>query len=212
LIEVVVDVDDTIISTDRSMRATWCEVLGREIPLEAVENLRLEQIFMKFASPEQKAHAGEFQRRFWDISLGLEEPKADLFKLHEPILFSAEILQKWIKHCKLVYLTGRPESLRDPTFGELKKFGFPTNNTQLVMLSLEDFAGVRGINLSAPTLADARFKLFSAIFKEHNIVRVVDDFPGYFPIYRQFGVPDRIGLLRQNTHHSNTSIKALREP
>jgi hypothetical protein len=196
VIEVVVDVDDTIIKTDRSMHAVWCEVLGYEIPLEAVETLSLEQIFMKFASLEQKAHAGELQRRFWDISLGLKEPEADLFRLHEPIPFSAEILQKWINHCKLVYLTGRPESMRDPTFSELKKFGFPTDNTQLVMFSLEDFARVRGIDPSAPTLTDARSKLFSAIFKEHNIVRVVDDYPSYFPIYRQFCVPDRIGLLR----------------
>jgi hypothetical protein len=86
--------------------------------------------------------------------------------------------------------------MRDPTFSELKKFGFPTNDTQLVMFSLEDFARVRGINPSAPTLADARSRLFSAVSKEHNIVRVVDDYPSYFPIYRQFAVPDRIGLLR----------------
>jgi hypothetical protein len=75
VIEAVVDVDDTIINTDRSMHAAWREVLGCEIPLEAVETLRLEQIFMKFASPEQKAHAGELQRRFWDISLAWKNLK-----------------------------------------------------------------------------------------------------------------------------------------
>jgi hypothetical protein len=196
VIGVVVDVDDTLISTDRSMQAVWREVLGREIPLEAVETLRLEQVFVKFASPEQKARGDGLQRRFWDISLGLEEAGVDLFRLHEPIPFSAEILQKWINRCRLVYLTGRPENMRDPTFSELKEFGFPTNNTQLIMFSLEDFARVRGINPSGPTLADARFKLFSAISKEHNIVRVVDDYPSYFPIYKQFNIPDRIGLLR----------------
>jgi hypothetical protein len=196
VIAAVVDVDDTLVSTDRSMHAVWCEVLGGEIPLEAVETLRLEQVFMKFASPEQKARGGELQKRFWDISLGLEEAEADLFRLHEPIPFSAEVLQKWVNHCKLVYLTGRPENMRGSTLGELRKFGFPTKNTQLVMFSLEDFARVRGINPSGPTLADARSKLFSVIFKEHDIVRVVDDYPSYFPIYRQFGVPDRIGLLR----------------
>jgi hypothetical protein len=196
VIGVVVDVDDTLISTDRSMQAVWREVLGCEIPLEAVETLRLEQVFLKFASPEQKARGDELQRRFWDISLGLEEAGADLFRLHEPIPFSAKILQKWISHCKLVYLTGRPENMRDPTFNELKEFGFPTENTQLVMYSLEDFARVRGINPSGPTLADARSKLFSAISKEHNIVRVVDDYPSYFPIYKQFNIPERIGLLR----------------
>jgi hypothetical protein len=68
------------------------------------------------------------------------------------------------------------------------------------MFSLEDFARVRGINPSGPTLVDAKSKLFSALFKEHNVVRVVDDYPGYFPIYKQFGVPDRIGLLRSRRY------------
>jgi len=196
MISVVVDIDDTLISTDRSMQGVWREVLGCEVPLDAVETLGLEQIFMRFASPEQKAHGNELQRRFWDISLCLEEVGIKLFKLHEPMPFSAEVLQTWTNHCRLIYLTGRPETTRDLTLGELEKCGFPTGNTQLVMFSLEDFARVRGINPSGPTLVDAKSRLFSAIFKEHNIVRVVDDYPGYFPIYKQFGVPDRIGLLR----------------
>jgi len=63
------------------------------------------------------------------------------------------------------------------------------------MFSLEDFARVRGVNPSGPTLVDAKSKLFSTISKKHNVVRVVDDYPGYFPIYKQFDVPERIGLL-----------------
>lgn len=196
MISVVVDVDDTLISTDRSMQGVWREILGREVPLNDVETLGLEQIFMKFASPEQRARISELQKRFWDISLCLEKIGIELFKLHEPIPFSANILQTWASHCKLIYLTGRPETMRDLTLGELEKFGFPTSNTQLVMFSLEDFSRVRGINPSGPTLIDTKSKLFSIISKERNIVRVVDDYPGYFPIYKQFGVPDRIGLLR----------------
>jgi hypothetical protein len=196
MISVVVDVDDTLISTDRSMQGVWREILGCEVPLAAVETLGLDQIFMKFASQEQKARGSELQRRFWDISLCLEEVGVELFDLHDPIPFSSDILQTWIDHCKLVYLTGRPETTRDLTLSELKKFGFPTNNTQLVMFSLEDFARVRGINPSGPTLVEAKSRLFSALSKKHNIVRVVDDYPGYFPIYNQFGVPDRIGLMR----------------
>jgi hypothetical protein len=200
VISVVVDVDDTLISTDRSMQGVWREVLGCEVPLDAVETLGLEQIFMKFASSEQKTRVSELSRRFWDISLCLEEVGIELFKLHEPIPFSAEVLQTWTNHCRLIYLTGRPETTSDLTLGELEKFGFPISNTQLVMFSLEDFARVRGINPSGPTLVDAKSKLFSALFKEHNVVRVVDDYPGYFPIYKQFGVPDRIGLLRSRRY------------
>jgi hypothetical protein len=196
VIGVVVDIDDTVISTDRSMQGVWREVLGCEVPLDAVETLGLEQIFTKFASPEQKARVSELSRRFWDISLCLEGVGIELFKLHEPISHSAKVLQTWTNHCRLIYLTGRPETTRDLTLGELEKFGFPTNNTQLVMFSLEDFARARGINPSGSTLVDAKSRLFSTISREHNIVRVVDDFPGYFPIYKQFGVSDRIGLLR----------------
>jgi hypothetical protein len=206
VISVVVDVDDTLISTDRSMQGVWREILGCNVPLDAVETLSLEQIFMKFASPKQKTRVSELQRRFWDISLCLEEVGIELFKLHEPIPFSAEVLQTWTNHCRLIYLTGRAETTRDLTLGELEKFGFPTSNTQLVMFSLEDFARVRGINSSGPTLIDAKSKLFSRISKEHDIVRVVDDYPGYFIIYKQFGVLDRIGLLRSRRYSSQQYI------
>jgi len=168
--------------------------------LDDVETLGLEQIFNKFASPEQKTRASELSRRFWGISLCLEEAGTELFKLHEPIPFSAEVLQTWTNHCRVIYLTGRPESVRELTLGELEKFGFPTSNTQLVMFSLEDFARVRGLNPSGPTLVDAKSRLFSVISKEYKIVRVVDDYPGYFPIFKQFGVPDRIGLLRSKRY------------
>ena len=193
---VVVDVDDTLISTDKSMQGVWREVLNREIPLEAVEALSLEQIFMKYASPEQKARASEFQRRFWNIVLCLENIGVKLVELQEPVSFAADALQKWSKQCTLVYLTGRTENTRDLTLGQLEKFGFPTDNIQLTMLILEDYARVRGVNPSGPTVVDAKSRLFSAISKEQNVVRVIDDFPGYFPVFKQFGVPERIGLLR----------------
>jgi hypothetical protein len=196
VIGVVVDIDDTLVSTDRSMQGIWREVLGCEVPLDAVETLGLEQIFDKFASPEQKTRVSELSRRFWDISLCLEEVGVKLFELHEPTPSSAEILQTWVNHCKLIYLTGRPETARDLTLSELKKFGFPTDNIQLVMFELEDFARVRGIKPSGPTLVDAKSKLFSAILEEFSIVRIVDDYPSYFRIYKEFGVPDRIGLMR----------------
>jgi len=135
VIGVVVDIDDTLISTDLSMQGVWREVLGCDVPLDAVQTLGIEQIFEEFASPKQKTQVSELSRRFWDISLCIEEVGVKLFGLHEPIPFSAEILQTWVNHCKLIYLTGRPENVRDLTFNELKKFGFPTSNTQLVMFS-----------------------------------------------------------------------------
>ncbi|MDH5461432.1 MAG: hypothetical protein OEX09_04325 [Candidatus Bathyarchaeota archaeon] len=207
LIGVVVDVDDTLISTGRRMQGVWREILGREVPLEAVETYGLEQIFMKFASPEQIARVREFQKRFWDLLLCLEEVGVELLRLHEPVPYAADVLQSWSKHCRLVYLTGRTENTRDITLGELEKFGFPTKNIQLVMFDLEDYSRAKGENPSGPTLIDAKSRLFSLICQEHDVVRVVDDYPDYFPIYRQSGVTDRIGFLRPRKYSRQQYIE-----
>jgi hypothetical protein len=196
MISVVVDVDDTLINTERRIQGVWRELLGREVPMRAVETLGLGQIFEKFASSDQKARANELRKKFWDIILCLENIGNELAELDEPIPFAAEVLQKWSKHCQLVYLTGRTENTRELTLDQLRKFGFPTDNIQLMMFNLEDYACARGLNPSGPTQVDTKSKLFSSISKKYNVVRVVDDYPGYFPIYKQFDIPERIGLLR----------------
>lgn len=206
MISVVIDVDDTLIDTERRIQAVWHQILGREIPIQAIESLNSRQIFEKFALLDEKARISELRKRFWDILLCSEQIGIELLKLHEPIPFAANILQTWKKHCKLVYLTGRPETTRDLTLGELKKFGFPNENIQLTMFTLEDFARVRGENPSGPTLVEAKFRLFSSISKKHNVVRVVDDYPGYFTVYRQFNVPERIGLLRPKRYSQQDYI------
>jgi hypothetical protein len=196
MISVVVDVDDTLISTERRMQGVWRELLGCEVSLEVVKTLGLEQIFMKYASSEQRARISEFQKRFWDIVLCLEEVGVELLKLHQPVPFGADVLQKWSTQCRLVYLTGRTENTRELTLTELKKFGFPVDEAELVMFSIGDYDRARGLNPSGSTLVDAKSRLFSLISNQHHVVRVVDDYPDYFIIYKQFNVPDRIGLLR----------------
>jgi hypothetical protein len=196
MISVVVDVDDTLINTQRREQGVWHQVLGRQIPMEAVETLGLAQIFEKFASSDQKAHANELRKRFWDILLCLENIGVELAELDKPIAFAAEVLQRWSKNCQIVYLTGRTENTRDLTLDQLRKFGFPTDNIQLAMFNLEDYARARGLSSSGPTLVEVKSRLFSSISKQLDVVRVVDDYPGYFAVYKQFGVPERIGLLR----------------
>jgi hypothetical protein len=196
MVSVVVDIDDTLINTERRMRRVWEVLLDREVPMLAVETLGMEQMFLKFASRDQKARVKEFQKRFWDILLCLDDAGVELIELDEPVPFAADVLQSWSRQCVLVYLTGRIEKTRNLTLDELNRFGFPTDNTQLVMFDVEDYARARGENPSGPTLVDAKAKLFSAIARQHKVVRIVDDYPGYFSVYREFGVPDRIGLLR----------------
>jgi len=123
-----------------------------------------------------------------------EKVGVDLLKLEEPIPFAAKTLQAWSKHCMLVYLTGRPETTRSSTLQKLKTLGFPTKNVELAMCRLSDYARARG-EQTGLTLVEARHMLFSSICKRHNVTRVVDDYPGYFTIYKDFKIPERIGLL-----------------
>jgi len=193
---VVVDVDDTLIDTGQRMHRVWSILLDREIPKEAIETLSLEQIFMKFTSQEQKTRVKEFQRRFWDILLCLEEVGVKSFELHKPIPLAADTLQTWSEENRIIYLTGRTENMRSLTLDEFKKFRFPTENTELVMFNPEDYARPKGENPSGPTLVDTKSRLFSTIRRSYNVVRVIDDYPGYFPIFKQYDIPDRIGYLR----------------
>lgn len=203
---VVLDVDDTLIRTARRMQGVWRVLLGRNLPMEAVKTLSLEQIFVKYASPKQKARVGEFQRRFWDIVLCLEDVGVELLELHTAVPFAAAVLQSWRQKYRLVYLTGRTENTRQLTLAELKRFGFPVDDVELLMFNVKDYARARGVNPSGPTLVDAKSKLFFSLSKKHDVVRVVDDYPGYFPIYKQYAVPDRIGLLRPKRYEPQQYI------
>lgn len=200
MFSVIVDVDDTLIDTGRRMHRVWSLLLDREIPMEIVETLSLEQIFMKFATQEQKSRVGEFQKRYWDILLCLEKAGVESLKLHEPIPFAADVLQKWSKKSEIVYLTGRTENTRSLTINELKKFGFPTENTRLVMFRPEDYARPKGENPAGPTLIDIKSSLSSEICKSSNVIRVIDDYPGYFPIFERLEIPDRIGFLHSKKY------------
>jgi len=119
--------------------------------------------------------------------------------LDEAVPFAADVLQEWSKQCGLVYLTGRTENTRELTLRELVKFGFPTENVQLLMFNVEDYARMLE-DFSGSTLIDAKARLLSSLSKKHEVVRVVDDYPCYFPVYKRFGIPERIGLLRSKRY------------
>ncbi|HUW48772.1 MAG TPA: hypothetical protein VMW36_08530 [Patescibacteria group bacterium] len=68
------------------------------------------------------------------------------------------------------------------------------------MFSPEDYARPKGESPSRPTLVDTKSKLLSEICEKSNVVRVIDDYPGYFPIFKQLSIPDRIGYLSQKNY------------
>jgi hypothetical protein len=188
MISVVVDIDDTLINTQRRIWSAWQLVLNREIPFEAVETMGARLVWQKYANSDQSAW-----NHFWSILLCVDSAGLRLLELDEPVPCAAEILQDWVKWCELIYLTGRPQTSKSLTLDELKKFGFPTENVHLMMFTLEDWENFSSISSS---LVETRSRVFSSIFDRHDVVRIVDDDPRYFSVYQKFEVPDRIGLLR----------------
>jgi hypothetical protein len=202
MITVIVDIDDTLIDTRQRMHRLWNLLLDREIPKQAAETLSLEQIFMKFATKEQISRVRDFQKRFWNLLLCLDKAGVESLGLHKPIPYAADILQSWNKKAKLVYLTGRTENTRSLTLDELRRFGFPIKDIKLVMFKPEDYARPKGENPSGPTLVDTKSMLCADICKDTNVIRVIDDYPGYFTIFKQLEIPDRIGFLNPRKYKS----------
>jgi hypothetical protein len=189
---VVVDVDDTIVDTRRRAQGIWRHVLSCEVPMEELDSMRALQIFERHATDEQRTRMKELQGLFQDTLLCRNEAGMRLMELDEPVPDASEVLNRWSEEYAIVYLTGRLETLREETLDELGRFGFPLENAQLVMFDAEDWGRA--------ALGDARARLFSTVSEEHEVIRVVDDFPGYFPTYRKFDVPERIGLLRSRLY------------
>jgi len=187
VIGVVVDVDDTIVNTQRRIRAVWQHVLGKELDLDAVESLSSRQILERFGGSNEDTWT-----RFWSVLLCSNKAGIKFLRFDEPIPFAAEVLKSWSERCLLVYLTGRPENMRDLTLTQFERFGFPTRNARLVMFGEKDWESF----VSVESVVEVRTRVFSDVANDCDVVRVVDDTPRFFSVYKKFTVPDRVGFLR----------------
>jgi len=186
---IVVDIDDTLVDTEHRRNAAWRRVLGREIPMKVTESSGSREILRKYAFSDRR-----IWEKFWLLLLCLEEGGADLLKLDSPIPYASKVLRSWSASHKLIYITGRTENMRQLTLEELRRFGFPTSRADLEMFTLKDWISFLS---SASSVIKTRSEVFSSILKRYNVVRVVDDFPDFFDAYKQFNVPDKVGLLRK---------------
>jgi len=180
---VVVDIDDTLIDTDRRRWAAWCMVLNHEIDFEVVRTSSSKKILTDLwcGSEEQ-------WKEFWKILLCWDDRGIGLFRLDEPIQFAPEVMQELAETLGVVYLTGRTSNMHGLTLRELAQFGFPVANVDLVMSpNFEDY-------LASPK--QTRSTLLTSTLRGRKAVLVVDDNPLYFSLYREFGIPHRIGFLR----------------
>lgn len=185
----VVDIDDTVIDIGRRRHVAWCKILSREIPMKVTDSSGSLEILKRYASSDRR-----IWEKFWLLTLCVEEGGADLLKFDKPIPYASKVLQNWSEKYKLIYLTGRTENMRQLTIDQLKKFGFPTRGTDLEMFKLKDW--MRFFSQQS-SVVKTRSIIFSSILKRYNVMRVVDDYPSFFAAYREYHIPDRVGLLRK---------------
>lgn len=188
-----VDIDNTIIDTRPRLQGIWLELLGRHVSEDDLHSTDHVGIFEKYADDEQKARAQSLQRRFWELLLCESEIGMRLADLDRPIAHAAGVLRQWSLDSSIAYVTGRPDTVRDLTLKQMMEFGYPLQNAILIMYHLEDYAYLKG-ERSGRTLLQVRTGIFRNLIAEHDVIRVVDDIPGHFGIYRRFGVPERIGI------------------
>lgn len=177
------DIDDTLIDTDRRRWAAWCMVLNREIDFGAVRTSSSKKILTDLG-----CGSDELWKEYWKILLCLDRRGIGLLRLDEPIQFAPEVMQELAETLGVVYLTGRTSSMHELTLRELAQFGFPVEDIDLVMSpNFEDY-------LASP--AEMRKALLRSMVRAKDVVLVVDDNPLHFSLYRELGIPCRVGFLR----------------
>ncbi len=194
MISIIVDIDDTLIDTKVRTKQIMDTILECKIPLEELDVLTQQQIFEKYASDEQKAQAKELRQKFLNALLCKSELGFQTLKYNKPIPHAAKVLQMWEKTHKIIYLTGRLNIIFDETFDELSKFGYPVDNTDLHMFNPDDWEN--GV------LHEARERILGTITQSLKVIRVIDDYPGYFQAYKLFSIPERIGYRHSQIYSS----------
>ena len=130
---VVVDIDGTLIDIFERLRAAMSLVLERAVLLDDVRSMTTSQLFETYATEEQREHLAVLHERLWNLLLCEDELGFSLLRHDVPIPYAAEVLESWSKTNKVVYLTGRLDTTRDDTLRQLEGFGFPVDNTELIM-------------------------------------------------------------------------------
>jgi beta-phosphoglucomutase-like phosphatase (HAD superfamily) len=194
---VLVDVDDTLVDTDRRRWTAWRMVLDREIEFQIVGKWSSRRILKDLAHGDKRVW-----RQFWRILLCWDKRGVKIIQLDEPIPFAREVLEKWARSFRIVYLTGRTSNMCDITLKELGKFGFPILNTDLVMSpDLESY-------LNSPE--KSRRDLVTKVMNKLNVIVAVDDNPFWMTLYKQLNISQRIGLLRSERYPRDAYRDATR--
>ena len=192
---VVVDIDDTIVDTRERRRAALSLVLGGDVPKDLLGERIDHRSLLKRLRPDGE----ELWKRFWRIILCWDEAGPPLLHLDKPIPHAPQALKKWGKRYHIVYLTGRTRNMEELTKEELKRFGFPVDGASFFMAEDPEEFMVSPLKVRAA--------LFPRILEKWRVVRVVDDIPIYFTVYKRYKVPERIGILRRERYTPETYLR-----
>lgn len=181
---VVLDIDETIVDTSTRRQAAWRIVLGFDIPLDDLEMHGSSSIAKRYGGSNYQS----IYLKFWSILLCYEPEGFRLLELDKPIPYAVEVVSLWSRRYKIVYLTGRTSNMKSATIDELRSMGFPVDPTLIYMApDLEQY-------LENPL--GIRRTLLGKVIENYDVKMIVDDNPVFFDIYRDLGIPTRIGLLR----------------
>jgi hypothetical protein len=117
----VVDIDDTLIDTDRRKWAAWCMVLNREIDFAVVKTSSSKEILTGLG-----CGSDALWKESWKILLCLDRRGIGLLRLDEPIQFAPEVMQELAETLGVVYSTGRTSNMHELTLVQVIPYLRPT--------------------------------------------------------------------------------------
>jgi phosphoglycolate phosphatase-like HAD superfamily hydrolase len=162
---VVVDIDNTIVSDKRRKAAILLKYFSREVD---DDTLRTDYSLKTVLTEDERA---EFRRLF---------NQSEFVHLDEPIAGALDVLQRVSQCCRIVYLTTRPEYLRDATVERLVDLGFPLGRPFTEHLIMKN----------TPEEDDQTFKnrILVKLVGRRRIVAGIGDSPSDYAAYASVGI------------------------
>jgi hypothetical protein len=190
---IVVDIEDTLLDMRERTREVWQDLLGRDVILEDAISLEPVRMIERYGSKKQRKRIDDLVNEYWDLLLCKEQCK--FLDKAEEIPSASDVLKSWKDDYQIVYVSDLLEPASDELKDQLMRFNNPIRGTERILLSLEEYKESME-RLVGFDLVDARRRVMSRISDEYDIVRVIDDHPDYFRVYRDFDISERLGFYR----------------
>lgn len=179
---VLIDIDDCIINNLRRKKAILEYILNRRVKYKDIIGKRIVETLSLYL-PKEKVP--EFNRKFWEIALCVEEIGRNFLHLDKAEPYSRKVIKKLSNKFEIIYITNRLERMKEDTTLSLKRLGFPNYEMNF---HADDHTFYEREN--------ARRNVLSKLPKEYEYVFVVDDIPENFKAYLEFGISNILGFMK----------------